>query len=460
MSSPEATAVLPDQAPAVPPPSSRKPTASEKADEALARLTDLERLLEQGGTIHPDIADSGTAPTLTAEQAAALEKVPALDGDLDALGQALNELSTRVDNLPATGSADGDKARFDEMARAFAQLQENVRATLSEVRAVVDPNVEVTEALEHVRQEQGSYGRALDALTGRLAEVENRQTTGAQQRPRADGAPARPLVLGAVLRLMRRVPELGKSKQAPSSAGGFKFRGIEAVMDAIGSAMREDDIGLIMRTEVVSRDITRETIKDRTWTSTDLVIRYVFVHPEDGSEHAFEMAGEGRDLGDKASSKAASMAAKYALCQALMIPFNGMADSDADDPATQQAQQHAPADDRDQEARELARQDYEAERAREAQRGQQQVARDAQQSPTDEPEDQRSPEERAAAVVAALERLNTFPLEEARGRFDRIASAATTQGLTGLIVEGSNIALHLQVHRTLLERAAAAASRG
>lgn len=153
--------------------------------------------------------------------------------------------------------------------------------------------------------------------------------------------PAAPRVHGKVLELMKRVNLIGKDKTADPKMGGYAFRGIDQVMDAVGVAIR--DVGLTMETRVLQRDYVTDQSRNAEgktllWTSCRLVIAYTFVDPEDGSRHTFEMAGEARATDDKATSKAESMALKYGLLHALMIPVEGMPDADGESPQVFQEQ--------------------------------------------------------------------------------------------------------------------------
>jgi hypothetical protein len=445
MSSPTQETVS-DTPPVVPPPVNRKPTASEKADTALALIEDLNRKLEQAFDSHPDISSNvHAAPALTAEQAAALAKVPGLDQDIEALGEALNKVAETVGKVEGWAGKD---------VAAYEQLREDIRSTLAELReqpASVDVEargqlVKLTDAVTQTAERTDALGcdllESVQTLAGRINAVERRPAATGAATPNGRGL-ARP----AVLRLMRKVVALGKTGQAPKDAGGFKFRGIEAVMDAIGTAMRDDEVGLILETKVVDKDIDRTVVNGRTWTSVIVTIRYTFIHPEDDSEHSFEMVGEGRDLGDKSASKAASMAAKYGLCQALMIPFTNMADADAEDPASEQERQ------RERWEAEQAQQRAEQSQAPQQPRGDDVPPPPEEDVPAAPRADNRTPEEKAAAVVAALNKLNAVPLEEARARLNRINTAVQAQGLGGYIVDGSDLAMHLTIHSNLIGQA-------
>lgn len=294
-------------APVVPPANARPSTATQKADLALDRLDDLERALAAGAPVGDQV------PAGTPEMA---EQVRALDTDLTALADAFNGLAGRVDALQPD---------------SLEKLREDIRSTLAELRTsatevvsgdVAKLNREQTELekdIQHLHDENGSYGRALDAVLQRLVAVENRSVgVAGEVVTLEDGKPRG--ALRKFLELMRTVDKLGKDKQADEKVGGYAFRSIDAAMDAVGNGMRS--VGLIMRSEVIDHTDTKTVIGQRVWTSIVVRMRYVFVDPDDGSEHSVEMVGEGRDLGDKGTSKAVSMALKYGLLQSLCIPFN------------------------------------------------------------------------------------------------------------------------------------------
>lgn len=456
--------------PIVPPPVQRKPTASEKADTALALIEDLDRKIESAFGTHPDLASNvHAAPALTDEQAAALAKVPALDQDIDALGKALNEVAETVAKV-------GDWAGKD--VAAYEKLREDIRTTLAEVRQAAPSaggtdegaRAAVTKLREDFAQLSAHVDKPVDsdtdapsrqdlfdsilALAGRISEVEKRPASGAVVHPGARVAIV-PGVLAKVLKLQNSVASLGKDKTADPKMGGYKFRSIDSAMDEVGRAMRE--VGLILRTEIISSEDKQFTANGKLWTTVTVKARYVFVDPEDASEHALEMVGEGRDLGDKSTSKAASMAFKYALLQGLCIPF-GAPESDGET---------TPPIDLDEDRRYQDEQAAQRDRARvqhERREAQQGAARnpitppgghtpDADAPPPEEPIDDRTPGEKAVAVVTALNKLNSVPLAEARARLDRITTAVQGQGLGGLIVDGSNLALHLKLHDNLISTA-------
>lgn len=122
---------------------------------------------------------------------------------------------------------------------------------------------------------------------------------------------------------MQKVGAIGKD--SVNKTQGFKYRGIDAVYNALNPVMAE--LGLFIVPEILDhRREERESEKtyDGKITKTILkysilTIRYTMFAP-DGSSVSCTVVGEGMDSGDKASNKAMSVAMKYACFQLFMIP--------------------------------------------------------------------------------------------------------------------------------------------
>lgn len=239
------------------------------------------------------------------------------------------ELSSRLDSM-ASVSADGPRTDGE-----LAALADRVQHLATEFMADHGKLYDRVTALEgRANRPAGGEGYQTQ-LQARLAAVEQRlSTVGAIGELDTLTAPV-PDVHRKVLELMRRVEVIGKDRKADAKIGGYAFRGIDQVMDAVGAAMR--DVGLVLETQVLIREYHSEQGRNADgktliWTSCRLVIRYTFISPEDGSRHSFEMAGEARATDDKATSKAEAMALKYGILQALMVPVEGMPDGDREAP--------------------------------------------------------------------------------------------------------------------------------
>ena len=133
---------------------------------------------------------------------------------------------------------------------------------------------------------------------------------------------------------MRRVGAIGKD--SVNKTQGFKYRGIDAVYNALNPVMAE--LGLFIVPEVLDhRREERETennyngqVKKSILKYSILTVRFTMYAP-DGSNVSCVIVGEGMDSGDKASNKALSVALKYACFQLFMIPTEETAiDPDAE----------------------------------------------------------------------------------------------------------------------------------
>lgn len=99
---------------------------------------------------------------------------------------------------------------------------------------------------------------------------------------------------------------------------GFNFRGIDAVVNAVGPALRAH--GVIVLPRVLARHAeTYQTRNGATMKNVAVEVEFTFVGP-DGSTLTCSALGEAADAGDKATSKAHSVAFRTALLQALCIP--------------------------------------------------------------------------------------------------------------------------------------------
>ena len=122
---------------------------------------------------------------------------------------------------------------------------------------------------------------------------------------------------------MRRVGAIGKD--SVNKTQGFKYRGIDAVYNALNPVMA--DLGLFIVPEVIDhRREERETENTYNGQTKKSILKYSILtvrftmYAPDGSNVSCVIVGEGMDSGDKASNKALSVALKYACFQLFMIP--------------------------------------------------------------------------------------------------------------------------------------------
>ena len=117
------------------------------------------------------------------------------------------------------------------------------------------------------------------------------------------------------------------SKKERNTQQNFNFRGIDAVVNAVGPALRKHKVIVIPEriVELAYRDVT---VGKNETPMRECTIRTQWraIGP-DGDSFTFETAGEALDSGDKGTAKAQSVAQRISLLQALCIPTD---DADPD----------------------------------------------------------------------------------------------------------------------------------
>lgn len=138
-----------------------------------------------------------------------------------------------------------------------------------------------------------------------------------------------PMIYSAICGVMEDVGAIGKNDT--NFQQKFKYRSIDAVMNALNPAMIKNKI-------FCTPEILEQKREERhTKNGSNLIysvcrIRYRFF-ALDGSYVDSVVVGEGMDSGDKASNKALSAGFKYACFQTFCIPTEElMSDSDKDTP--------------------------------------------------------------------------------------------------------------------------------
>ena len=138
-----------------------------------------------------------------------------------------------------------------------------------------------------------------------------------------------PMIYAAICGVMEDIKAVGKDDL--NKTQGFKYRSIDAVMNALNPAMIKHKI--FCAPEVIEQiREERTTGKGSTLIYSVCKIKYRFF-TVDGSYVDAVVVGEGMDSGDKATNKAMSVAFKYACFQTFCIPTeNFIPDADADTP--------------------------------------------------------------------------------------------------------------------------------
>ena len=129
----------------------------------------------------------------------------------------------------------------------------------------------------------------------------------------------------ALAAVNKSIKAIGKDRK--NEQQGFKFRGIDDVMNELHSLFAANEV-IILQT-INSIDVTERTNQRGTVIfSVRINITYHFTH-SDGSMADVTVTGEAMDSGDKATTKAMSIALKYALLQMFLIPTEEEKDPDA-----------------------------------------------------------------------------------------------------------------------------------
>ena len=132
----------------------------------------------------------------------------------------------------------------------------------------------------------------------------------------------------SIAKCMEEIGAVGKDDV--NKQQGFKYRGIDAVMNAINPALVKNRVFIVP--EVLEQQRQERTTKNGTALIYSILrIKYTFF-AEDGSHIEAITVGEGMDSGDKATNKAMAIAFKYACFQVFCIPTEEMKDPDEETP--------------------------------------------------------------------------------------------------------------------------------
>lgn len=144
-----------------------------------------------------------------------------------------------------------------------------------------------------------------------------------------------PSVVQLLAEVMDDVRVVRKDGKNTAKGGGYNFRGIDHVVNAVGPSFRKH--GVVATPKLLhmdSRDATVGANATRMqWVTVQ--VRYRF-HGPAGDHIDAVVPGEAMDSGDKAASKAMSVAYRTALLQVLCIP------TDEPDPDESTYQRSAP----------------------------------------------------------------------------------------------------------------------
>lgn len=133
----------------------------------------------------------------------------------------------------------------------------------------------------------------------------------------------------AIPKCMKEIGSVGKN--SVNKTQGFKYRGIDDVMNAINPSLEKNHVFVVPEVLEQKRE-ERTTAKGGLLIYSICRIKFTF-YAEDGSSITAVTIGEGMDSGDKATNKAMAIAFKYACFQVFCIPTEEMAEpAKMDDP--------------------------------------------------------------------------------------------------------------------------------
>lgn len=119
-----------------------------------------------------------------------------------------------------------------------------------------------------------------------------------------------------VIEVMREVQ--GVAKRDKNTQQGFNFRGIDAVVNAIGPALRKHG-GFILPTVLDYRTEVATTAKGSSMNVVRVTVQYA-IHGSEGDPVTGVVAAEAFDSGDKATAKAMSVAFRTFMLQTFALP--------------------------------------------------------------------------------------------------------------------------------------------
>lgn len=130
-------------------------------------------------------------------------------------------------------------------------------------------------------------------------------------------ADEQPSIYVALAKVMTDVRGVAKGDR--NNAQNFSFRGIDAVLNAVGPALRKHGVLSVPQVLDHTTEIVEVGQKKTPMKSVVVTVTYTFYGPA-GDSVAATVLGEAMDSGDKAVSKAMSVALRTALIQTLALP--------------------------------------------------------------------------------------------------------------------------------------------
>ena len=136
------------------------------------------------------------------------------------------------------------------------------------------------------------------------------------------------LIFQKMTSILKETKAITKSEK--NQQQGFKFRGIDNVMNDLHELFAKNDVFILQEVQDFTVD-ARPTAKGGTLFYTRAKIKFRYM-TTDGSSVETVNVGEAMDSGDKGMNKAMSIALKYSLLQMFLIPTEEPKDPDRDTP--------------------------------------------------------------------------------------------------------------------------------
>ena len=133
-------------------------------------------------------------------------------------------------------------------------------------------------------------------------------------------------IFEAISNVMKDVGVVGKNDK--NDFDHYKYRGIDAVMNALNPAMVKHKV-FVTPTVLESQREERVGKNGTNMVYSVLTVKYTF-YTDDGSSVDCVVVGEAMDRSDKSTNKAMAAAFKYACFQTFCIPTEEMIDSETE----------------------------------------------------------------------------------------------------------------------------------
>jgi hypothetical protein len=147
-----------------------------------------------------------------------------------------------------------------------------------------------------------------------------------------------PAIYASMVAIAKALASAGLGKDSKNAFHGYKYRGIDAVCDAVGPLLALHDVCLVCWYSDMTVEEGR-TKKDEPQLWVRMKGTFEFISARDGSKmKTGAFYGEAADTGDKGVGKAESYAYRNMLIKTFCIPVNGAeADTEAHEPEPRKA---------------------------------------------------------------------------------------------------------------------------